>query len=69
LAALLGASPTILDRLIGAMPAAEAKQLRRQLDHPGPIRLSDIEEAQHQMAVLAQRFAKEEERKAAQKAA
>jgi flagellar motor switch protein FliG len=37
LAALLGASPTILDRLIGAMPAAEAKQLRRQLDHPGVL--------------------------------
>jgi flagellar motor switch protein FliG len=59
LAALLGASPAILDRLLRCMAPAEAKQLRNQLDHPGPIRLSDIEEAQRQMAVLAQRFARE----------
>ena len=59
LAALLGAPPAILDRLFRCMGPAEAKQLRHQLDHPSPIRLSDIEEAQRQIAVLAQRLARE----------
>jgi flagellar motor switch protein FliG len=59
LAALLGAPPAVLDRLLRCMVPVEAKQWRHQLDHPGPIRLSDIEEAQRQIAVLAQRLARE----------
>ena len=34
---------------------AEAQQAREQLDHPGPLRLSDVEEARRQIARLAQR--------------
>ena len=55
-AALLGATPELLDRLLRCMGPAEAAGLRHRLDHPGPICLRDIEEARRRMAALAQRF-------------
>jgi flagellar motor switch protein FliG len=53
-AALLGAPSAIIERFLGSMPREEAKKLRFKLDHPDPIRLSDVEEAQRQIAALAQ---------------
>ncbi|MFZ1932992.1 MAG: FliG C-terminal domain-containing protein [Thermoguttaceae bacterium] len=64
-AALLGAPPSLLERLLRRMSRSEAKQLRHKLAHPGPIRLSDVEEAQRQIAVLVQQISRERPRKAA----
>jgi flagellar motor switch protein FliG len=55
-AALLGAPPTVLDRFLHCMPAEDAISLRHALDYPEPIRLSDVEEAQRQIAALAQQL-------------
>lgn len=54
--ALLGASPELVQRVLGVLPLAEAGNLREQLDHPGPIRLRDVEEARREVARLAQRM-------------
>jgi flagellar motor switch protein FliG len=54
--ALVGASPLLLERLLRTMAPKEAKRLRRKLNHPGPIRLSDVEDARRQIAALAQRM-------------
>jgi flagellar motor switch protein FliG len=53
-AALLGATPELLQRLLRLMAPEEAESLRHSLAHPGPIRLSDVEDARRQMAALAQ---------------
>jgi flagellar motor switch protein FliG len=55
-AALIGAPPRLIERIISSMGREEAKHLRRQLDCTGPIRLSDVEEAQRRLAGLAQRI-------------
>ncbi|MCE5266929.1 MAG: hypothetical protein LLG00_03475 [Planctomycetaceae bacterium] len=52
-AALLGAPPAVLSRLLGCLPSKEAKCLRRKLAHPEPIRLSEVEDARQRMAALA----------------
>ncbi len=56
-AALLGTPPALLERFLRCMTAAEAKRIRRRLDCPGPIRLSDVEEARREIAELAERLA------------
>jgi flagellar motor switch protein FliG len=55
-AALLGASPAVLERFLHCLPAEDAKTLRHKLDNPEPIRLSDVEEARLRIAALAQRL-------------
>jgi flagellar motor switch protein FliG len=55
-AALLGAAPTVLARLLSCLPAKEAKSLRRKLAHPDPIRLSEVEDARQRIAALAQQL-------------
>jgi flagellar motor switch protein FliG len=55
-AALLGATPELLERLLCCMDPPEAAHLRYSLNHPGPISLRDIEEARRQLAASAQRF-------------
>ena len=63
--AFLGAPPPLIDRLVRRLPRDEAKRLRHKLAHPGPIRLSDVEEARRQIAALAQQISRERPRKAA----
>jgi flagellar motor switch protein FliG len=58
LLAFLGAPPALLERLLRRLPKDEAKRLRHTLDHPGPIRLSDVEEARRQIAVVAQKISR-----------
>jgi flagellar motor switch protein FliG len=53
--ALLGASPEITDRVLHLLPRAQAESLRRKLEHPGPIRLSDVETARKKIAEIAVR--------------
>jgi flagellar motor switch protein FliG len=56
LPALFGASPELVDHVLACLPQADARALRGQLDHPGPIRLRDVEEARRQVARLASRM-------------
>ena len=55
LPALLGAAPELVRRLLAPIPQADARALRQKLDHPGPIRLRDVEEARRQVARIASR--------------
>jgi flagellar motor switch protein FliG len=57
LLALVGAPPGWTGRMLGVLPPGEAEALRRQLAAPGPIRLSDVEEARQQIADIAQELA------------
>jgi flagellar motor switch protein FliG len=54
--ALAGAPATLVARILGQLPPKAAKQLRRSLDHLGPTRLSDVEDAQQHLAQLALRL-------------
>lgn len=57
--ALVGAPPELIDRILRPFPVPEAKTVRQKLDHPGPIRLSDVEGARQEVADLAGRLARE----------
>jgi flagellar motor switch protein FliG len=63
--AFLGATPALVERLLRLMPPREAKRLRHRLAHPGPICLSDVEEARRRIAALAQQMSRSSARKAA----
>lgn len=54
--ALLGARPTLVDRVLRLLPADEAQALRDRLDRPGPIRLRDVDLARRELAGHAQRL-------------
>ena len=56
LTALVGASPELVDRMVGCLPYGEADAVRHKLDHPGPIRLSDVEDARDRIAEHARRL-------------
>ena len=64
-AAFLGAPPSLVERLLHGLSRDEAKRLRHKLAHPGPTRLSDVEEARRQIAALAQQISRDQARKAA----
>jgi flagellar motor switch protein FliG len=51
--ALAGAEQSLVERVHAQLPMEAAKMLRYGLDHLGPTRLSDVEEAQRQLAALA----------------
>ncbi|MEX2559379.1 MAG: FliG C-terminal domain-containing protein, partial [Pirellulales bacterium] len=55
--ALAGATPGLVQRVLAGLPAADARLLEHDVDNIGPTRLSDVEEAQSQMAELAQQLA------------
>jgi flagellar motor switch protein FliG len=55
--ALVGAPPEWIDRFLGLIPGVRARQIRRDLDHLGPTRLSDVEEARQRLAALARHLA------------
>jgi flagellar motor switch protein FliG len=54
--ALLGAPPEISDRVLNILPRNQAESLRRKLEQPGPIRLSDMETARQNIADIAARI-------------
>ncbi len=56
LPALFGAGPGLVEHLLARMPQADARAIRHKLDHPGPIRLRDVEEARRQVARIASRL-------------
>jgi flagellar motor switch protein FliG len=55
--ALVGALPPRVDRFLSLVPEDEAREIRRELAHLGPTRLSDVEEARRRLAELARRLA------------
>jgi len=57
--ALVGASPRLIERIARHLSPDEAATLRHKLDHPGPIRLSDVEDARCRVAETARRLAAE----------
>ena len=50
LPALFGAAPELVGHMLARLPQADARAIRQKLDHPGPIRLRDVEEARRQVA-------------------
>lgn len=59
LLALTGAPEALVTRILRGLPSAQAATLRRRLNHPGAVRLSDIAAAQEQLAAVARRLAEE----------
>ncbi|MCC6125580.1 MAG: hypothetical protein IT426_11500 [Pirellulales bacterium] len=53
--ALLGASPKLIERALGGLPYGQAEEIRKRLNNPGPIRLSDVETARGRIAEAARR--------------
>lgn len=53
LLALTGADDRLVQRILKQLPAADAAAVRQRLNHPGPLRLSDVDSAQQQLAQLA----------------
>lgn len=54
--ALAGSSVELVDRILARLPAKQARLLRHELDHLGPTRLSDVEQAQQELVRLAQQM-------------
>ena len=50
------AAPRLIERILRQLTAEEAEIIRHRLDHPGPTRLRDVEEARRQLAELARRL-------------
>jgi flagellar motor switch protein FliG len=57
LLALTGAEPRMITRILRKLPANDAATLRRRLEHPGPLRLRDVEQARAAVAAVASRLA------------
>jgi flagellar motor switch protein FliG len=56
--ALIGASPLLVERVLRTMSRHDARRLRKHLDNPGPLRLSDVDEARRQITAIVQRMLK-----------
>ncbi|HVX11045.1 MAG TPA: FliG C-terminal domain-containing protein [Pirellulales bacterium] len=54
--ALAGADERLVDRLLRLLGPVEAKKMRRTIERLGPMRLSDVEEAQHEVARVARQL-------------
>jgi len=55
--ALAGASAAFVERIVRRFPSSAAKRLRKSLAHLGPTLLRDVEQAQQELARVAQRLA------------
>ena len=51
--ALAGAGEELIDRVTRLLPSRQAGELVRRIDRLGPLRLSDVEEAQREIAAVA----------------
>jgi flagellar motor switch protein FliG len=59
LLALTGAQPKLIARILRKLPPKDAATLRHRLEHPGPLRLRDVEQARAAVAAVASRLAHE----------
>ncbi len=55
--ALVGAPPQLVERLLERIPFEQGRDVRHQLEHLGPTRLSDVEEARRRIAEVARKLA------------
>jgi flagellar motor switch protein FliG len=51
--ALTGAESRLVQRILRQLPARDAASLRQRLNHPGPLRLRDVDSAQKELAAIA----------------
>jgi flagellar motor switch protein FliG len=51
--ALAGADESLLERVVAPLSPPEARQMRQMIERLGPVRLSDIEQAQREVARIA----------------
>jgi flagellar motor switch protein FliG len=54
--ALRGASRELSERILTHMPARAAVLLRHEIEFPGPVRLGDVETAQHEILEVVRRL-------------
>lgn len=54
--ALAGAESELVDRILASLTAPEAKKMRRMIERIGPVRLSDVEEAQREIVRVARQL-------------
>jgi flagellar motor switch protein FliG len=59
LLALTGAEERLLNRVLRQLPARDAAILRERIEHPGPVRLREIDQAQEQLAKVAGKLARD----------
>lgn len=57
--ALAAADESLLERIVKPLTPLEAKKVRRMIEQLGPVRLSDVEEAQREIARIARQLALE----------
>lgn len=57
--ALAGADEELVARILGPLTPMEAKKMRRMIENLGPVRLSDVGEAQREIARIARQLALE----------
>lgn len=55
--ALVGAPANVADRLLAGLPGDRAEAIRRELDRPQPIRLSEVDAAREELIELAESYA------------
>jgi len=55
--ALTGAEGDLIDRVLGHLPSRRARQLRTRIEQSGPLRVSDVQRAQEELAQLAVQLA------------
>src|SRR5262249_60337177 len=53
--ALTGAEPRLIARIQRKLPARDAVLFRHRLEHPGPVRLREIEQARAALAAIPSR--------------
>jgi flagellar motor switch protein FliG len=58
LLALTGAEERLLNRVLRKLPIKDRAVLRQRLEHPGPVRLREIDLAQAQVAAVASQLAR-----------
>jgi len=58
LVALTGADERLVARILRSLPSGDAAVLRQRLEHPGPIRLREIEHARQSLSAIAARLAR-----------
>ncbi|HET6882625.1 MAG TPA: FliG C-terminal domain-containing protein [Pirellulales bacterium] len=57
--ALAGADESLVERIVAPLRPSEAKSMRQMIEQLGPMRLSDVEEAQREVARIARQLALE----------
>jgi flagellar motor switch protein FliG len=60
--ALTGSSAELVDQVLSVLPTKQVRSIRHELDHPGPTRLSDVDQAQQEVARIAQGVLSQRER-------